>query len=224
MGKPTNAPSDYDRGVLKTVPLYEEFHRHILDLVAHSGVTPERWLDAGTGTGKFAAEITEAFPGVQLSLFDPDPDFLAVARERLAGNGAIADIRQTTSEDADYPDDYFDIATAVLSHHYLQPEGRKRAVQNIARMLKPGGLFVTTEHVAPFTSRGLDIALARWRDFQVASGKPADKAASHVARYGEEFLPITAQDHLTLLRDCGFGVAEIFWYAYGQVGVYGIKG
>ncbi len=224
MGKPTNAPSDYDKGVLKTVPLYGEFHRHILDLVAHSGVTPTRWLDAGTGTGAFAAEIAEAFPGVSLSVFDPDPDFLAVARERLAGNAAIADIRQATSQDADYPDDFFDVATAVLSHHYLKPDGRRQAVVNIARMLRPGGLFVTAEHVAPFTQRGIDISLARWRSFQVAAGKPADKAAAHVARYGQEFLPITVDEHLALLRDCGFGVAEIFWYAYGQVGVYGVKG
>lgn len=221
--KPTNAPKDYDKGVVKTIPLYDELHRQTLDLAGRGGTQPRAWLEAGCGTGTFAEKAAARYPGVELSLIDPMEDMLSVAREQLRGNASVKDIRLAGSENADYPDASFDIATAILAHHYFQPEGRRRATENIFRMLKPGGMFVTIEHVAPQTERGLEIALARWRDFQIEAGKTPEKAAQQVARYGEEYFPITVDSHLALLRECGFAVAELFWYSYGQAGVYGIK-
>lgn len=222
--KPTNAPKDYDQGVVKTIPLYDELHLQVLGLTGHGGLEPRAWLEAGCGTGTFAEKAAARYPGAELSLIDPMEDMLAVTRERLHGNPSIKDIRLAGSENADYPDASFDIATAILSHHYFQPDARRRAVENIFRMLKPGGMFVTIEHVAPLTERGLEIALARWRDFQIESGgKTFEKAAQHVARYGQEYFPITVDSHLALLRESGFAVAELFWFSYGQAGVYGIK-
>jgi tRNA (cmo5U34)-methyltransferase len=38
-----------------------------------------------------------------------------------------------------------------------------------------------------------------------------------------EYFPITVEEHLDLLRNCGFGAVEMFWYSYMQAGFYCIK-
>jgi tRNA (cmo5U34)-methyltransferase len=42
-------------------------------------------------------------------------------------------------------------------------------------------------------------------------------------RFDTAYFPITVDEHLQLLKACGFETAELFWYSYMQAGFYGIK-
>jgi tRNA (cmo5U34)-methyltransferase len=45
----------------------------------------------------------------------------------------------------------------------------------------------------------------------------------HFERFDSEYFPITIEEHLKLLRACGFKTVGLFWYSYMQAGFYGIK-
>jgi tRNA (cmo5U34)-methyltransferase len=47
---PYNA-ADYDAGVRKIMPFYEQFHRQAIDLVKTVVPEPRLWLDTGCGRG-----------------------------------------------------------------------------------------------------------------------------------------------------------------------------
>jgi tRNA (cmo5U34)-methyltransferase len=116
-----------------------------------------------------------------------------------------------------------DVVTAIQCHHYLQEAARLQALQACFITLKPGGLFVTFENIAPRTGAGVRFGLAGWKSFLMNSGWTAAEADKHLARYGRELLPITVERHLAALMKTGFAVVEIFWYSQMQAGFYAIK-
>jgi ubiquinone/menaquinone biosynthesis C-methylase UbiE len=105
----------------------------------------ERVLDAGSGTGHtalaFAPHVGHV---VALDLADA---MLAQGR-RLATERGIANVtfRRGDIEELDEPDGAFDVVTSRYSaHHYPHP---RRALAEIARVLKPGGVFLLVDLIA----------------------------------------------------------------------------
>ena len=75
----------------------------------------------------------------------------------------------------------------------------------------------------PATPRSVtDIDLSTLRD-GLAAGRSEEAVAAHTSRYGTEYYPLTAGDHLDLLRQTGFSAAELFWRSYLQCGFYAIR-
>ncbi len=86
-----------------------------------------------------------------------------------------------------------------------------------------GGIFICFENTAPFTKCGVSNMLKRLEDFEIKAGRTPEEVRSHSARYDREFFPITIAEHLELLRQTGFAVAELFWHSYMQSGFYAVK-
>jgi len=116
-----------------------------------------------------------------------------------------------------------DVITAIQCHHYLQPEGRRRATQECYALLPDGGLYVTFENICPMMEFGVEIALNRWGDFQRAQGRSEATVKEHRQRYNQNYFPLTIPQHLELLHAVGFKIAELFWYSQMQAGFYALK-
>ena len=63
----------------------------------------------------------------------------------------------------------------------------------------------------------------RWKAYQHSQGKSQEEADRHLQRYGKEYFPITIDEHIKILSDCGFRYSEIIWLSNMQVGIMGIK-
>ena len=92
-------------------------------------------LDVGAGTGK----LTEALlgrlgPGGRVTAVDPDPAMLAQLRSRLAS----VDAREGSAESVPLPDASVDGVLVGQAFHWFDPD---RAVPEIARVLRPGGVL-----------------------------------------------------------------------------------
>ena len=61
------------------------------------------------------------------------------------------------------------------------------------------------------------------RHYQLSKGKDAEAVKDHMKRFDSEYFPITVEEHLKLLKACGFQTVELFWYSYMQAGFYCIK-
>ncbi|MDT4954036.1 MAG: hypothetical protein QOJ02_2174 [Acidobacteriota bacterium] len=93
-----------------------------------------RVLEIGCGTGcdllQFAKHGAEAV-GIDIT-----PEHLRLAKERV---GAMAEVQQAEAVDLPFPDASFDyVYSHGVLHHIEQP---RRAVQEIFRVLRPGGRF-----------------------------------------------------------------------------------
>ena len=106
----------------------------------------ERVLDLGCGTGHSTLALAaRAGRVVGLDLTDAMlGEARRLARERGTAN---ASFERGDAEELPYADASFDVVTSrVSAHHYARP---RRAVQEAARVLRPGGLLVVSDSVAP---------------------------------------------------------------------------
>ena len=211
----------YDANIVSTLPYYREYHNQIIDLVRTTGLKDICWLDTGCGTGTLANRVLEEREDIRFTLCDPSEQMLDRAREKLQGK----DIRflNRQSQDLDF-DSEFDVVTAVQCHHYLQPEARRTAVMNCWRALKDNGIFITFENIKMTTEESDRIALKRWENFLSDHLNDPDKVAHHMNRRGVKVFPITIEEHIKLLRECGFSSVDVLWTSYLQAGFWAIKG
>ena len=218
--KSAHNSSVYDDRITSVLPYYREYHAQIIDLVDKLDIPNPNWLDTGCGTGTLAARVFEMRDDVRFTLADPSGGMLEKAKEKLSGRD-VAFINQSSLE-ISFTDEY-DIVTAVQSHHYLQKDERKRAVQNCYEALKESGLFVTFENICMSDPKSDEIAMKRWVAFLEEHGNTPEEVQIQKDRRGVETLPITIEEHINLLRDCGFRSVDLLWTSYLQAGFWAIK-
>ncbi|GAB7028114.1 bifunctional 2-polyprenyl-6-hydroxyphenol methylase/3-demethylubiquinol 3-O-methyltransferase UbiG [Geotalea toluenoxydans] len=94
-------------------------------------------LDVGCGGGFLCEEI--AAMGFKTTGIDPSRGSLRIAGEHARKKGLAIDYQQGAGENLPFPDGSFDAAFCcdVLEHVHDQP----RVIAEIARVLRPGGIF-----------------------------------------------------------------------------------
>ena len=95
---------------------------------------PLRVLEIGPGTGGFAARVAAALPGVRLTAIDQSPRFVELTRARGI------DAREGDAQDLPFGDESFDVVAALWMLYHVPDVDR--ALAEIRRVLRPGGLFV----------------------------------------------------------------------------------
>jgi ubiquinone/menaquinone biosynthesis C-methylase UbiE len=126
-----------------------------------------RVLDVGCGTGtnlQLYRQAECAVCGIDLS-----PAMIEVAREKL---GLEADIRMGDACEMPYPDDYFDLVTAMLTLHEMDNQIRPGVIKEIARVLKPRGRILLVDfHPGPiqFPKGWLNKAVISF--FEITAGR-----------------------------------------------------
>lgn len=216
---------EYDEKINITIPYYEKFHTETIDLIKTLNPSPKTWLDTGCGTGNLVIKAVEGFPNTQFILADPSKQMLDIAKEKLSEKSisCFKILEHVSTQEIDIHSNYFDVITAIQSHHYLEADIRKKATENCFRMLKSRGVYITFENVMPFSDSAVKIGLDRWKRFQILGGKSIQEVEGHIKRFGKEYFPITITEHIGLLKTVGFSVVEVFWVSYLQAGFYAIK-
>jgi SAM-dependent methyltransferase len=114
-------------------------HRWVFDQL----VLPARacLLEVGCGPGMLWAENRERVPaGGRVVLSDFSPGMVVVARQRLGGGQFEFEVAD--AEALPHPDRAFD---AVIANHMLyHVPDRRRAIAELARVVRPGGVVCTT--------------------------------------------------------------------------------
>lgn len=223
--KTAHMAKEYDGKVRITIPNYEFFHSETIDLVKTVIPEPEKWLDTGCGTGTFVLSAIKVFNNTKFVLADPSVEMLTITKEKLSQAGRLKSevMQPVSSGEIDFQDEYFDVITAIQSHHYLDIKGRRAATANCFRMLKTGGIYITFENIKPLSEAGIKIGLERWKQLQISRGKTEIEAENHTRRFEVEYYPITVTEHIELLKEAGFSTVELLWFSYMQAGFYAVK-
>lgn len=215
--------NDYDNRVNSVLPYYSEFHRQITDIVKtlFAEKLEIKWLDTGCGTGSLAQKANEQMNNIKFTLCDPSEQMLKKAEEKLVLNKNI-EFKCASSQQLDYENEY-NVITAVQSHHYMSAEQRKAVTEKCYRALKNGGVYITFENIMLSSDVTDKIGTERWKNYLRAYGKTELEIEAHINRRGTEVFPITINEHLELLKTCGFATADILWASYMQAGFFAIK-
>jgi ubiquinone/menaquinone biosynthesis C-methylase UbiE len=100
-------------------------------------------LEVAVGTGL----NLPFYPGeVQLTGVDFSPAMLNLARRRAEQLGRVIDLREADAHELPFPDASFD--TVVCTYGLCAIPDESRAVSEMKRVLRPGGLLLLADHIA----------------------------------------------------------------------------
>lgn len=117
--------------VRKAELVLDYFRRRKLD------TSQMHYLDVGCGQGDLLRILQPSFGYV--AGCDPSAGMIAAVRE--------VDARLQTDENMlPFPDDSFDFVTASGVFHHVPPQHRSTLVNEVSRVMKPGGTFAIIEH------------------------------------------------------------------------------
>ncbi|MEL6364408.1 MAG: methyltransferase domain-containing protein [Pseudomonadota bacterium] len=117
-----------------------------------------RILDLACGTGVLAETIKDVYPAAHLTMLDLSEPYLEEARRRLGPRRGL-DFVQANAENVPADDDSFDAIVSVYLFHELPPKARRVVAREIARLMKPGGVFILLDSLQYGDDAGLDALL-----------------------------------------------------------------
>jgi ubiquinone/menaquinone biosynthesis C-methylase UbiE len=113
-------------------------------------------LDVGAGTGAFLSFVQQQYPSLATIALDLSEPYLARAQRRAARRGQHTQFLVGSAEAIAVEDASVDIVCSVYLFHELPPAIRAQAAKEIARVLKPGGLFVLADSIQYGDSKDFD--------------------------------------------------------------------
>jgi ubiquinone/menaquinone biosynthesis C-methylase UbiE len=105
-----------------------------------------RGLDVGCGTGRLLAFLHDAWPGMRLNGVDLSLPYLAEAR-RLVGQTARVKLTEGAAEKLPFENASLDLVVSSFLMHELPSDVRGKALTEMRRVLKPGGLVVIVDSI-----------------------------------------------------------------------------
>jgi len=114
----------------------------MLDFLVQEGPKdpPSCIIDVGCGTGRLLRAAAVRWPEAQLFGIDPAEQMVSEAN-RLNPNAIF---KLASAEALPFSDQTADIVLSSLSFHHWA--NQKKGLQEIARVLRPGGLFCLSDH------------------------------------------------------------------------------
>ena len=112
-------------------------------------------LDIGAGTGAFLSFVKFVRPDLRAIALDLSEPYLARAKHALQSADDVRFIA-APAEAMPLPDSSIDAAISIFLFHELPPKVRVEAAGEIARVLKPGSIFVLAETVQYGDAPGFD--------------------------------------------------------------------
>jgi ubiquinone/menaquinone biosynthesis C-methylase UbiE len=126
----------YDLAIRLTMP-ESKFKRRLIEQAdIREG---HRVLDIGCGTGTLTTLIKKTHPDAEVVGLDGDPKILDIARAKAAKVGVELTFNNAMAYELPYTDASFDRVVSSLVFHHLTHEDKKRAFQQIFRVLRPDG-------------------------------------------------------------------------------------
>lgn len=206
----------YSANIRTSIPGYDDMHLMAASSLRSRLAGDARVLVVGAGDGQEILSFKNASPTWRITGVDPSAEMLGIARSRLAasrfeaellvGNAAVAPMAPT-----------FDAATSILIMHFVKGEdGKVDFLREIAKRLKPGGLYVHVELCADAGSPSpgpCDFHEALNR-FQMNKGKTGEEVAEHNIRRANSVFTIKPGDVERLFEQAGFWRHAVFYKAF----------
>ncbi len=130
----------YDQSFMQRL-YFIPVHSRMLDLLVQELKAPPLCIiDVGCGTGRLLRAAAIRWPEAQLFGVDPAEQMVSEAKRLIPD----ATFRFASAESLPFPEQTADIVFSSLSFHHWS--NQTKGLQEVARVLRPGGLFCLADH------------------------------------------------------------------------------
>lgn len=124
-------------------PMRRRIIRPLKDTLGSQATQSFRLLDVACGTGRTLRMLRQAFPEASLYGVDLSPAYLRKALQFLTElPGELPQLIQANAEELPYANELFDAVVSVFLFHELPGVARQAVLDQMSRVLKPGGVVV----------------------------------------------------------------------------------
>ena len=201
---------------------------------------PAPILELSCGEGLLSETVLQRFPTATLHGYDLSPAMLEQAKIRLASFGNRFAPRQfdlTSSAWRSRELQFHAVVSSLTIHHLDGPE-KLRLFLDLYQMMRPGGVLVIADLIAPTRPLGTAVAAQAWdeavrRRSQRIDGNDAafsqfQKLKWNMYHYPEDpekaiDKPSSLLDQLKWLEQAGFTAVDLHWAQAGHVIYSGVK-
>jgi tRNA (cmo5U34)-methyltransferase len=211
--------ANYNAARRRIIPPFAGFYGAAVEAVALAGGKAKRILDLGAGTGMLSGFVLDTYSESEVTLFDGAALMLEKARETL-GTDRVDYIEGDLY--GDLPGGPWDAAVSALAIHHLTDDGKRHVYGEVLRVLRPGGIFVNSEHVLGPTAF-LDGEYRRWHEFEARKAGIDDQewAAAEDRMTADHLSPLP--DQLRWLEEAGFEDVDCLFKDRGYAVMFGRK-
>ena len=153
-------------------------------------------------------------PNWRFAAIDPSADMIALAKATL--NEKFDFVSFTEGYIDDSPEGPFDVATAILVLHFLDPKSRLKTLEDIHRRLYAGAPLVVVHH--SFEPSEADKWLHRYADFQINNGADPVQTRAGVLKMKEKLPALSPSNDEALFHQAGFTNTEQFYSGFSFKG------
>ncbi len=134
------------------IPLAAEQIDVLLRIVRHATVKVDRLLDLGCGDGILGRTVMAEYAQASGVFVDFSEHMIEAAKQKTDNHRAVFIVQDLATKDWTQSvgnSALFDLVLSGLAIHHLPDERKRELYHEIFDLLKPGGLFLNLEHVAP---------------------------------------------------------------------------
>ena len=113
--------------------------------IKYPNFKPKRYLDIGCSIGRDLLSMMDVFPEAEAHAIDVGAPMLRYGHARAEAMGKKVHFSQQNAETLDFPDNHFDLVTSSFFFHEISVKSSKKILQEVYRVLKPGGLMINQE-------------------------------------------------------------------------------
>jgi tRNA (cmo5U34)-methyltransferase len=219
--------SVFDDMLERSVPLYAEVQRMVVELAVHFLCDGATVYDIGCSSGTTLAGIAEAVPlGRQIRLIgiEPSADMREQAAKKLAHAGLVNSVEfwpQPVEEYESLPD--AQVIVMLYTLQFLRPVARPRVIRTLYRSLRPGGCLIFAEKIL-----GSDPGLRRvfidlYHDYKSRNGYSDTEIARKREALENVLIPFTDEENRAMLREAGFSQRERLFQWYNFAAYIAVK-
>lgn len=203
----------YEALARRLIPGYRTLFPMFTALIEPNLPRRGRVLVVGAGTGIEIVHLKRARPDLLVHGVDPSEQMLALAARRVAEAGAGDDVSLQLGYASDAPTaPPYDAATLINVLHFVPDDGGKASLlADIARRLRPGGVFVFFELHGGDTPAEHERYLAAWRRYWKIRDMPPDEMREFNDRISEGIHFAPAARSIELALAAGFEEPERFY-------------
>lgn len=179
-----------------------------------------RVLDLATGTADLALLIARTVPDVQVAGVDPSENMLAVGREKVERSGLAGRVQLSAgiAESLPFRGDEFD--GTCIAFGIRNVTDRRKALQEMARVTRPGGRVAILELSEP--RAGLMGPLARFHIHTVVPWMGSVLSGEKEYRYLQRSIQAfpAPEDFARLMDSAGLNVVSVEKLTFGVCHLY----
>jgi tRNA (cmo5U34)-methyltransferase len=205
--------SVFDDMLERSIPFYDTVRSLVIDLILANEAEGKRVVDLGSSTAKFLLELS-ARAQTKMTLVGVDNSEAMIERARQKARAYGADIRLELDDIVTYDYTGVDFVVSNYTLQFVRPMQRMELLNNIAKDLSAGGLFIFSEKVVFEETHLGKQMIDIYYDFKRERGYSDFEIAQKREALENVLIPFTIQENIQMCKDAGFtDVITLFQWA-----------